>query len=72
MPVFFFCVAFIAVITHSFVPFYSEDSTVLMDCGSGVYGQLLRLYGDQTADLLRKLKVIFISHGHCDHHSVSI
>lgn len=42
---------------------------VLLDCGEGSYGQLLRLYGpDRLAELLLELRVIVISHIHADHH----
>ncbi|KZV87031.1 hypothetical protein EXIGLDRAFT_840328 [Exidia glandulosa HHB12029] len=42
---------------------------VLLDCGEGSYGQLIRRYGhDQMAGVLRSLRVVFISHNHGDHH----
>lgn len=46
---------------------------MVLDCGPGTYNQLLCLYGpEKTEDILRKLKFIFISHGHADHHAVSL
>lgn len=46
----------------------SDDFCFLADCGEGTYGQILALFGPQrTAELLMKLKFIFISHGHQDH-----
>ncbi|CAL1287430.1 unnamed protein product [Larinioides sclopetarius] len=46
----------------------SENEYMLMDCGEGTWGQLLRLYGRQAEDLLLQISVIFISHMHADHH----
>lgn len=45
---------------------------MLLDCGQGTYGQMVRLYGAvHTDQLLSKLSLVFISHGHSDHHMVS-
>lgn len=45
------------------------NSYILLDCGEGTAGQLYRHYGDEaTANILRNLKAIFISHMHADHH----
>lgn len=47
---------------------------LLLDCGEGTWGQLVRLFGDDPAcssgvwEELRKLKCIFLSHVHGDHH----
>jgi len=50
-----------------------KDSYILLDCGYGVAGQLVRLYGEEkSSDILRNLKAIFVSHGHADHHAVSV
>lgn len=46
----------------------NEDEAVLLDCGEGTYGQLLRHYGDKIKDILLKIKFVFISHMHADHH----
>lgn len=41
----------------------------LLDCGEGTLGQLVRFYGIEEADkVLKKLKMIYISHAHADHH----
>ncbi|XP_063444670.1 zinc phosphodiesterase ELAC protein 2-like [Mytilus trossulus] len=45
-----------------------EETNLLMDCGEGSLSQLLMLYGDKTDEVLIKLKAIFISHLHADHH----
>ncbi|XP_016969832.2 ribonuclease Z, mitochondrial [Drosophila rhopaloa] len=45
------------------------DAYVLLDCGEGTYGQIVRLYGsDQGKHVLRQLKAIYVSHLHADHH----
>jgi len=42
----------------------------MLDCGEGSYFQLLHHYGaDKTRDLLKGLKVIYITHIHTDHHA---
>lgn len=45
-----------------------EETSMLLDCGEGTSSQLYRLYGDKTDEILIKLKAIFISHLHPDHH----
>ncbi|XP_017111031.1 ribonuclease Z, mitochondrial [Drosophila elegans] len=45
------------------------DAYVLLDCGEGTYGQIVRLYGsDQGQQVLRQLQAIYVSHLHADHH----
>ncbi|XP_071519482.1 ribonuclease Z, mitochondrial-like [Panulirus ornatus] len=47
----------------------SPDKTLLMDCGEGTYGQLVRLLGLTSSDeVLRKLTAVYVSHLHADHH----
>ena len=47
----------------------AEDNCALLDCGEGTLGQLIRFYGRPGADaVLKKLKMIYISHLHADHH----
>ena len=47
----------------------SEEHSILMDCGEGTHGQLVRLLGSRrAADTLRRLSAIYISHLHADHH----
>ena len=51
-----------------------ERGNVLLDCGEGTWGQLVRLFGNDPArssgvwEELRKLKCVFLSHIHGDHH----
>ncbi|KAK0124389.1 hypothetical protein ONS95_009351 [Cadophora gregata] len=40
----------------------------LFDCGENTFGQLSRVFGDETPEILRELKAIWISHLHADHH----
>ncbi|GLG99578.1 Zinc phosphodiesterase ELAC protein 2, partial [Gryllus bimaculatus] len=47
----------------------SETDSILLDCGEGTYGQLVRLFGPEKADnVLLGIKAIFVSHLHADHH----
>lgn len=40
-----------------------------MDCGEGTAAQLFRFYGkEKYKEILSKLKAIYISHLHADHH----
>lgn len=40
-----------------------------MDCGEGTYGQLVRFFGaEKINEVLSKIKAVFISHLHADHH----
>lgn len=48
---------------------FSVDKTLLLDCGEGTYGQLVRLLGLNEADkALRNLAAVYVSHLHADHH----
>ncbi|XP_074649588.1 zinc phosphodiesterase ELAC protein 2-like isoform X2 [Tubulanus polymorphus] len=46
----------------------TADKSILLDCGEGSLAQLWRHYGDETPDILRRIKGIYISHMHADHH----
>lgn len=47
----------------------SSDFYILFDCGEGTMDQMLRFYGsEETANILRNLRAVFISHMHADHH----
>lgn len=53
----------------SILVYTHPDSCVLLDCGEGTYGQIVRFYGQEKAKkVMRDLKAIFISHLHADHH----
>ena len=46
-----------------------KDATVILDCGEDSYGQIFRFYGpERTAEVLKRLKLIYVSHHHVDHH----
>lgn len=47
---------------------YSKDTCILLDVGEGTMGQIYRFYGDETENIIKKLKAIYISHLHADHH----
>lgn len=47
----------------------ADDNCALLDCGEGTLGQIVRFYGrDGADDVLKKLRLIYISHLHADHH----
>lgn len=49
--------------------FYRPTSSILMDCGEGTLGQIIRFYGkDKSKEILKNLKAIYVSHLHADHH----
>lgn len=53
----------------SILVYTNPDACVLLDCGEGTYGQIIRFYGKEKArKVIRDLKGIFISHLHADHH----
>lgn len=46
-----------------------KEASVILDCGEDSYGQLFRHYGsERLKEILRNLKLIYISHQHADHH----
>lgn len=46
-----------------------ERGGVLFDCGEGSWGQMVRHFGlERARTAIGKMKVIFISHMHADHH----
>uniref|UniRef100_A0A7N1A5V5 ribonuclease Z n=2 Tax=Kalanchoe fedtschenkoi TaxID=63787 RepID=A0A7N1A5V5_KALFE len=56
-------------VTSIFINLFAKGS-LLLDCGEGTLGQLKRRYGLQGADdAVRRLRCIWISHIHADHHT---
>ncbi|XP_068192586.1 zinc phosphodiesterase ELAC protein 2 isoform X2 [Antennarius striatus] len=47
----------------------SSHQAVLLDCGEGTFGQLVRHYGDEVDEVLSGVSAVFVSHMHADHHS---
>lgn len=46
-----------------------ERGGVMLDCGEGTWGQMVRHLGSERASqVLCRLKLVFISHMHADHH----
>jgi ribonuclease Z len=46
-----------------------ENRVIILDCGEGTFGQIIRFYGhDKAYQILSKTKAIYISHLHADHH----
>uniref|UniRef100_A0A2A4JIJ4 Zinc phosphodiesterase ELAC protein 2 n=1 Tax=Heliothis virescens TaxID=7102 RepID=A0A2A4JIJ4_HELVI len=55
--------------TSAIVLHIDENHSMLLDCGEGTFGQLVRFYGPKKVNaFLRTLKAIYISHLHADHH----
>ncbi|KAJ6648448.1 Ribonuclease Z, mitochondrial [Pseudolycoriella hygida] len=53
-----------AILVHT-----TSNSSILLDCGEGTFGQMIRFYGkDKTREVLKNLKAIYVSHMHADHH----
>ncbi|CAG9773790.1 unnamed protein product [Ceutorhynchus assimilis] len=47
----------------------SETKNILLDCGEGTCGQILRFFGPDKGDrILANIDAIYISHLHADHH----
>ncbi len=46
-----------------------SDKSVLLDCGEGTMGQILRSHGQNYKTILRSIQTVFISHLHADHHA---
>ncbi|CAH0564098.1 unnamed protein product [Brassicogethes aeneus] len=46
-----------------------KNKYILLDCGEGTYGQLVRFYGKNNCDqVLANINAIYVSHLHADHH----
>ncbi|KAI8435659.1 hypothetical protein MSG28_003922 [Choristoneura fumiferana] len=55
--------------TSGIIVHIDEKSSILLDCGEGTFGQMVRFYGPRKVnEVLRTLKAIYISHLHADHH----
>ncbi|XP_050298698.1 ribonuclease Z, mitochondrial isoform X2 [Anthonomus grandis grandis] len=47
----------------------SESNIIIMDCGEGTCGQIIRFFGPEKGDeVLSNIKAVYISHLHADHH----
>ncbi|EPY83628.1 zinc phosphodiesterase ELAC protein 2 [Camelus ferus] len=47
----------------------SPDTSLLLDCGEGTFGQLCRHYREDVDRILGTLAAVFVSHLHADHHT---
>ncbi|KAG6454773.1 ribonuclease Z, mitochondrial isoform X1 [Manduca sexta] len=46
-----------------------ENRSMLLDCGEGTFGQLVRFFGPKKVNaFLRTLTAVYVSHLHADHH----
>lgn len=42
--------------------------SILIDCGEGTCAQIHRRYGESTTNVIERIKAVFVSHLHYDHH----
>lgn len=48
---------------------HPKPASVILDCGEDSHGQLLRHYGaERASQVLKNLRMIYVSHHHADHH----
>lgn len=48
---------------------FSKNNYILLDCGEGTYGQIVRFFGPEKVDeILANINAVYISHLHADHH----
>ncbi|XP_055594347.1 ribonuclease Z, mitochondrial-like [Uranotaenia lowii] len=53
-----------AILVHT-----GQNSSILLDCGEGTAGQIVRFYGREQAEkVFRSIRAVYISHLHADHH----
>lgn len=45
----------------------SQEFYAMLDCGEGTYVQLCDQFGDELEKVLRKLKIVYLTHLHGDH-----
>jgi len=51
-----------------YLVYLNENSSILMDCGEGTLGQIIRHFGENNyRNEIKKIKAIYISHAHGDH-----
>ena len=50
-----------------FLRFSSEKNIFLLECAEGTVGQIRHFYGDQSDEILSRIRFIYISHMHADH-----
>ena len=47
----------------------APDTFIMLDCGEGSLGQMVRVFGNErTREILARLRCVYISHMHADHH----
>lgn len=47
----------------------SSNTSILLDCGEGTAGQIIRFFGSNQAErIFKTIKAVYISHLHADHH----
>ncbi|XP_014237206.1 ribonuclease Z, mitochondrial-like [Trichogramma pretiosum] len=47
----------------------NKNCSIILDCGEGTAGQIIRFFGNEKAGIIFKsIKAIYVSHLHADHH----
>ncbi|KAH8394866.1 hypothetical protein KR222_008264 [Zaprionus bogoriensis] len=47
----------------------AAEAFMLLDCGEGTYGQIVRFFGrERSREVMRQLQAVYVSHLHADHH----
>ncbi|CAK9807553.1 Ribonuclease Z, mitochondrial [Anthophora plagiata] len=55
--------------TSSILLRVEKNNSILLDCGEGTLGQIIRFFGlSESNNILRSIKAVYISHIHADHH----
>jgi ribonuclease Z len=47
--------------------YFSNANIILLDCAEGTMGQIRQFYGDQSDEILSRIRFVYISHMHADH-----
>lgn len=58
----------ISILISDFNRSASKDHSILLDCGTGTCAQINRFYGDEAPEIYRRIRGVFVSHNHLDHH----
>lgn len=46
-----------------------QDHSMLLDCGEGTFGQIVKIYGkSKTHNIIKTINAVYVSHMHADHH----
>ncbi|XP_036147480.1 ribonuclease Z, mitochondrial isoform X2 [Monomorium pharaonis] len=55
--------------TSSILMRIDQSHSMLLDCGEGTFGQIVKNYGkSETPNIIKTIKAVYVSHMHADHH----